>query len=159
MPALATRMSSLPPSAATLAAIAFATWPASDTSTACVWRWCRNRIVDVGWSPGALSGDTPRHRHAEPGHAVQRRAADPGLGLLSGQRPGAKATADEGLVPGHGRFAQRPPAVTGRYLPSHAPLVPDQLTWRSRWLGAVPASTLGAAVERGGMTTSTGGSG
>src|SRR3954452_986514 len=104
-------------------------------------RWCRNRIVDVGWSPCALSGDAPRHRHAEPGHAVQRRAADPGLGLLSGQRPGAKATADEGLVPGHGRFAQRPPAVTGRFLPSHAPLVPDQLDV------AVPLAGRGAGIH------------
>ena len=54
---------------------------------------------------------------------------------------------------------QRPPTVTGRFLPPQASLVPDQLDVAVPLVGAVPASGLGAAVERGGMTTSTGGSG
>src|SRR4051812_25925050 len=55
------------------------------------WAW-------VGGSYRCLSGDALRHRHAEPGHPVERRAGDPGLGLLAGQSPGAEATTDDGLV-------------------------------------------------------------
>src|SRR3954449_2016247 len=46
----------------------------------------------------ALSGDALRHRHPEPGHPVEHRAADPGFGLLGRQCPGAQATTDDGLV-------------------------------------------------------------
>src|SRR5215204_1336415 len=72
-----------------------------------------------------LSGDALRHRHAEPGHPVEHRAGDPGLGLLAGQSPGAEATTDDGLVPEHGGFAERAPAVADRLLPAQAALVPD----------------------------------
>src|SRR3954464_14577875 len=72
-----------------------------------------------------LSGDALRHRHAEPGHPVEHRAGDPGLGLLAGQSPGAEATTDDGLVPEHGGFPERAPAVADRLLPAQAALVPD----------------------------------
>src|SRR5215203_4398215 len=73
-----------------------------------------------------LSGDALRHRHAEPGHPVEHRAGDPGLGLLAGQSPGAEATTDDGLVPEHGGFPERAPAVADRLLPTQAALVPDR---------------------------------
>src|SRR3954470_12598257 len=72
-----------------------------------------------------LSGDALRHRHAEPGHPVEHRAGDPGLGLLAGQSPGAEATTDNGLVAEHGGFPERAPAVADRLLPAPAALVPD----------------------------------
>src|SRR3954447_27063811 len=72
-----------------------------------------------------LSGDALRHRHAEPGHPVEHRAGDPGLGLLAGQSPGAEATTDDGLVPEHGGFPERAPAVADRLLPAQAAHVPD----------------------------------
>lgn len=84
-------------------------------------------MVDVGSGSVALSGDAPRHRHAEPGHLVERRAADPGFGFLGRQGPGAQAATDDGLVARHCRLPKRPSAVAGRFLPSHAPLIPDQL--------------------------------
>src|SRR4051794_20802824 len=74
-----------------------------------------------------LSGDALRHRHAEPGHPVEHRAGDPGLGLLAGQSPGAQATTDNGLVAEHGGFPERAPAVADRLLPAQAALVADQL--------------------------------
>src|SRR3954466_15895462 len=72
-----------------------------------------------------LSGDALRYRHAEPGHPVEHRAGDPGLGLLAGQSPGAEATTDNGLVPAHGGFPERAPTVADRLLPAQAALVPD----------------------------------
>ena len=39
--------------------------------------WCVIRVAGVSWWPGVLSGDALGQRHAEPGHAVERRAADP----------------------------------------------------------------------------------
>src|SRR5215218_10775189 len=74
-----------------------------------------------------LSCDALRHRHAEPGHPVERRAGGPGLGLLAGQSPGAKAPTDDGLVAGHGGLPERAPAVADRLLPAHAPPVLDHL--------------------------------
>ena len=133
--------------------------PHSPSAKASKRLWCAIRVAGVSRRPGVLSGDALGQRHAEPAHAVERRAADPGLGLLGGQSPSAKAATDDGLVPGHGRLPQRPPTVTGRFLPPQASLVPDQLDVAVPLVGAVPASGLGAAVERGGMTTSTGGSG
>src|SRR6476469_1968663 len=82
------------------------------------WAW-------VGGSYRCLSGDALRYRHAEPGHPVDHRAGDPGLGLLAGQSPGAEATTDDGLIPEHGGFAERAPAVADRLLPAQAALVPD----------------------------------
>src|SRR3954464_14231248 len=70
-----------------------------------------------------LSGDALRHRHAEPGHPVEHRAGDPGLGLLAGQSSGAEATTDDGLVSEHGGFPERAPAVADRLLPAQAALV------------------------------------
>src|SRR4051812_23873857 len=75
----------------------------------------------------ALSGDALRHRHPEPGHLVEHRAADPGFGLLGRQRPGTEAPADDGLVSEHGGLPKRAPAVADRRLPAQAPLVPDHL--------------------------------
>src|SRR4051794_1885860 len=72
-----------------------------------------------------LSGDALRYRHAEPGHPVEHRAGDPGLGLLAGQSSGAQATTDDGLVPEHGGFPEGAPAVADRLLPAQAALVPD----------------------------------
>src|SRR3954451_11686306 len=69
-----------------------------------------------------LSGDALRHRHAEPGHPVEHRAGDPGLGLLAGQSPGAEATTDDGLVPEHGGFPERAPAVADRLCQPRRPL-------------------------------------
>src|SRR3954451_340563 len=86
-----------------------------------------------------LSGDALRYRHAEPDHPVERRAGDPGLGFLAGQSPGAEATTDNGLVPEHGGFPERAPAVADRLLPTQAALVPDHpdvlvaLTGRGDW--------------------------
>src|SRR3954470_2477511 len=40
--------------------------------------WCVNQAVDVRRSLGTFSGDALRHRHPEPGHPVEHRAADPG---------------------------------------------------------------------------------
>ena len=51
--------------------------------------WCAIRVVGAERSLDALSGDALRHRHTEPGHPVEHRAADPGFGLLGRQRPGA----------------------------------------------------------------------
>src|SRR3954451_3946571 len=67
-----------------------------------------------------LSGDALRYRHAEPGHPVEHRAGDPGLGLLAGQSPGAEATTDDGLVSEHGGFPERAPAIADRLLPAQA---------------------------------------
>src|SRR5215217_2646518 len=89
--------------------------------------WCTNPMVDVGRSLDALSGDALRHRHPEPGHPVQHRAADPGFGLLGRQSPGAQAATDEGFVAEHGGLPKRAPAVADRRLPAQAPLVPDYL--------------------------------
>ena len=44
--------------------------------------WCAIWVVDVGRCWTALSSDALRHGHAEPGHPVQHRAANPGFGLL-----------------------------------------------------------------------------
>src|SRR4051794_8316656 len=88
--------------------------------------------AQFGWwaqsgSLDALSGDALRHRHPEPGHPVQHRAADPGFGLLGRQSPGAKTTTDEGFVAEHGGLPKRAPAVADRRLPAQAPLVLDRL--------------------------------
>src|ERR687894_836241 len=72
------------------------------------------------------SGGALRPRHAEPGHPVEHRATDPGLGLLGGQGPGAKTTTDDGLVPEHGGLAERAPAVADRLLPAQASSVLDR---------------------------------
>src|SRR3954470_2324181 len=72
-----------------------------------------------------LSGAALRHRHAEPGHPVEQRARDPGLGLLAGERQGAKATTYDVLVPEHSGFPERAPAIADRLLPAQAALVPD----------------------------------
>src|ERR671939_2178680 len=78
-----------------------------------------------GGSYRRLAGDTLRHRHAEPGYPVEHRTGDPGLGLLAGQSPGAKAPTDDGLVAEHGGFPERAPAIANRLLPSQAALVLD----------------------------------
>src|SRR3954451_377713 len=74
-----------------------------------------------------LSDNAPGHRHAQPGHPVQRRAADPGLGLLGGQSPSAEAATDEGLITRHGPLPQRSSAVSSRFFSPHAPTDADQL--------------------------------
>src|SRR5215212_11606498 len=89
--------------------------------------WCVNQAVDVRRSLGAFSGDALRHRHTEPGHPVEHRAADPGFGLLGRQCPGAQAATDEGFVAEHGGLPKRAPAVADRLLPAQAPLVLDRL--------------------------------
>src|SRR4051794_5395065 len=89
--------------------------------------WCVNQAVDVRRSLGTFSGDALRHRHPEPGHPVEHRAADPGFGLLGPQSPGAKTTTDEGFVAEHGSLSERAPAVANRRLPAQAALVPDHL--------------------------------
>src|SRR3954462_7498024 len=89
--------------------------------------WCAIRMVGAERSLDALSGDALRHRHPEPGHPVEHRAADPGFGLLGRQSPGAQATTDDGLVAEHGGLPKRAPAVADRLLPAQAPLVPDRL--------------------------------
>jgi hypothetical protein len=91
------------------------------------WVWCTNPMVDVGRSLDALSGDALRHRHPEPGHPVEHRAADPGFGLLGRQSPGAQAATDDSFVAEHRGLPKRAPAVADRLLPAQAPLVPDHL--------------------------------
>src|SRR3954466_8302542 len=103
------------------------------------WLWCAIRVVGAERSLDALSGDALRHRHPEPGHPVQHRAADPGFRFLSRQSPGAKTPTDEGFVAEHGGLPQRAPAVADRRLPAQAPLVLDHLSFWSRRLGAAPA--------------------
>src|SRR4028118_14550 len=78
-----------------------------------------------GGSYRHLSGDTLRYRHAEPGHPVEHRTGDPGLGFLAAQSPGATASTDDGLVAEHGGFPKRALAVADRLLPSQASLVLD----------------------------------
>src|SRR3954464_2254049 len=82
------------------------------------WLWCVNQAVDVRRSLGTFSGDALRHRHTEPSHPVEHRAADPGFGFLSRQCPGAKATTDDSLVAGYGGFREGAPAVADRLLPA-----------------------------------------
>src|SRR3954467_3819457 len=89
--------------------------------------WCAIRVVGAERSSDALSGDALRHRHPEPGHPVQHRAADPGFGLLGRQSPGAQAATDDSFVAGHGGLPKRAPAVADRRLPAQAPLVLDHL--------------------------------
>ncbi len=62
-------------------------------------RWCVNRTVDVLRQLVLSSGDALGHWHAQAIHLVQHRAADPGLGLLGGQTPGAKTGTDQGFIP------------------------------------------------------------
>jgi hypothetical protein len=82
--------------------------------------WCINRVGDgfrpLCWCSGDLAGD----RHAEAGHAVDRRAGDPGFDLLRGQSPGAEAPADQNLVPMESGFNQGPLAVTNGFLPAYS---------------------------------------
>ena len=66
--------------------------------------WCVNQAEDVRRPLGTFSGDALRHRHTEPSHPVEHRAADPGFGFLGRQSPGAQATTDDGLVAGYGGF-------------------------------------------------------
>src|SRR3954467_6653875 len=87
---------------------------------------CVIRVVDVRRSLGTFSGDALRHRHPEPGHPVEHRAADPGFGLLGRQSPGAQAATDDSFVAEHGGLPQRAPAVADRRLPAQALLVPDR---------------------------------
>ena len=61
-----------------------------------------------------------------------------------------------GFCPG---YVQAPAEISLDLPNLTIPLSRISWPWRSRWVGAVRASGLGAAVERGGMTTSTGGSG
>src|SRR3954468_12736599 len=91
------------------------------------WLWCAIRVVGAERSLDALSGDALRHRHPEPGHPVEHRAADPGFGLLGRQSPGAQAATDDSFVAEHGGFPKRAPAVAARRLPAQAPLVLDHL--------------------------------
>src|SRR5918912_165978 len=93
-----------------------------------------------------LSGDTLRYRPAELGHPVEHRAGDPGLGLLAGQSPGAKAPTDDGLIAEHGGFPERAPAVANRLLPSQAALVLDH----SDVLVALTGRGVGARARHGG---------
>src|SRR4051812_818567 len=116
------------------------------------WAW-------VGGSYRCLSGDALRYRHAEPGHPVERRAGDPGLGLLAGQSPGAEATTDDGLVPEHGGFPERAPAVADRLLPAQAALVPDHPDMLVALTGRGVSGRARHGEARGGMTTAAGGSG
>src|SRR3954451_14289330 len=89
--------------------------------------WCAIRVVGAERSLDALSGDALRHRHTEPGHPVEHRAADPGFGLLGRQSPGAQAATDDSFVAEHGGLPKRAPAVADRRLPAQAPLVLDRL--------------------------------
>src|SRR3954452_20832468 len=89
--------------------------------------WCAIQVVGAERSLEALSGDALRHRHPEPGHPVEHRAADPGFGLLGRQCPGAQAATDDSFVAEHGGLPKRAPAVADRLLPAQAPLVPDRL--------------------------------
>src|SRR5215217_7502871 len=91
--------------------------------------------AQFGWwaqsgSLDALSGAALRHRHPEPGHPIEHRAADPGFGLLGRQRSGAQAATNDSFVAKHGRLPKRAPAVADRLLPAQAPLVPDHLAGR-----------------------------
>src|SRR3954449_2687155 len=89
--------------------------------------WCAIRVVGAERSLDALSSDALRHRHPEPGHPVEHRAADPGFGLLGRQCPGAKTATDDSFVAEHGGLPKRAPAVADRLLPAQAPLVLDHL--------------------------------
>src|SRR5690348_5918979 len=51
-------------------------------------------------------GDPDRDRHAEFGHPVEDVAPDLCLSSLIGQSTGAKASADNGLIPIHSGFGQ-----------------------------------------------------
>src|SRR5918999_1152279 len=53
------------------------------------------------------------------------RDSSDSIAPLAGQSPGAEATTDDGLVPEHGGFPERAPAVADRLLPAQAALVPD----------------------------------
>src|SRR3954452_11446842 len=83
--------------------------------------WCAIQVVGAERSLEALSDDALRHRHPEPGHPVEHRAADPGFGLLGRQSPGAKARADDSFVAKHGGLPERAPAGADRRLPAQAP--------------------------------------
>src|SRR3954449_12429286 len=102
-------------------------WRSVPAMSACRRLWCTIRVVGAERSLDALSSDALRHRHPEPGHPVEHRAADPGFGLLGRQGPGAKTTTDEGFVAEHGGLPKRAPAVADRRLPAQAPLVLDHL--------------------------------
>src|SRR4051794_17005118 len=102
--------------------------------------WCVNQAVDVRRSLGTFSGDALRHRHPEPSHPVEHRAADPGFSFLSRHSPGAQATTDDGLVAGYGGFPEGAPAVADRLFPAQAPLVPDHLDVLVALTGRGPGS-------------------
>src|SRR3954454_14502642 len=97
------------------------------SSFSCRGLWCAIQVVGAERSLDALSGDALRHRHPEPGHPVEHRAADPGFGLLSRQSPGAQAATDDSFVAEHGGLPKRAPAVADRRLPAQASFVPDHL--------------------------------
>src|SRR5260221_5645368 len=70
--------------------------------------------------------DANGDRHAEADHSVEDVAADPCLSLLSGQSPGVKTLADDGLVSVHRGFNEAPPGISGAALPSKAPMLFDR---------------------------------
>src|SRR3954466_2129308 len=112
----------------------------ADPKTAFDRLWCTIRVVDVRRSLDALSGDALRHRHPEPGHPVEHRAADPGFGLLGRQSPGAQTPTDDSFVAEHGSLPQRAPAVADRRLPAQTALVPDHLDVLVALTGRGPGS-------------------
>src|SRR3954453_8009807 len=75
--------------------------------------------------PAGGSGNANGNRLRNPDHAVEHLGGYGGFTLLGGQGAGAQLRSDDRLVSADRGLRETAPAVAGRFLPSHAPLLCD----------------------------------
>jgi hypothetical protein len=75
---------------------------------------------------GSGSADSSGGRHAETRHPIEYVASNLCLGALRRQSSSPKSSANNGLVPIHGRLYQAPAVVARTPLPAHASMLCDR---------------------------------